>query len=215
MIPESQSETSVARSRAASLAPWQLLAVAVALLCTLSGLALGGFHSGAPPVSAAGPQMDMDEGAVRPSGLVAAEGTAGAPWSQRSQGPGEGVGEGAEAPGGPEDGPGDEPGGGTLWAPLLAKGGLSFFLAFCVGFAARAALKLLCLGVGAAALAIFGLQYAGLLGDFQWDRLASFWESGLAEVRGQVDGLRGFIAGRLPSAASGMIGMLVGFRRPS
>ena len=167
--------------------------------------------------------MDMDEDAVRPSALVAAVGTAGSPWSQRSQGPGQGAGDGAEGLGGPQDGPldgpvdgpGDEPGGGTLWAPLLAKGGLSFFLAFCVGFAARAALKLLCLGVGAAALVIFGLQYAGLLGDFQWDRLASFWESGLAEVRGQVDGLRGFIAGRLPSAASGMLGMLVGFRRPS
>ena len=84
-----------------------------------------------------------------------------------------------------------------------------------MGFAPRAALKLLCLGVGAAALAIIGFKYAGLLGDYQWDLLASSCESGLAEVRGQVDGLRGLIAGRRPSAASGMLGMLVGFRRPS
>ena len=102
-----------------------------------------------------------------------------------------------------------------MWAPLLAKGGLSFFLAFCVGYALRAALKILFLTVGLAALAVFGLQYAGFLGEVQWDRLTEFWDVGVAAAREQADGLQAFITGSLPSAASGTLGIFTGFRRTS
>jgi uncharacterized membrane protein (Fun14 family) len=109
----------------------------------------------------------------------------------------------------------EDPEGPGIWAPLLAKGGLSFFLAFCVGYALRAALKILFLGVGLASLAVFGLQYAGLLGEIQWERLGEFWQVGVAAARDQVDGLQAFITGSLPSAASGTLGMFTGFRRTS
>ena len=118
----------------------------------------------------------------------------------------------AAAAGDPSAPPGDSQGPG-MWAPLLAKGGLSFFLAFCVGYAVRAALKVLFLAVGLASLAVFGRQYAELVGEIQWERLGEFWQVGVAAARDQVDGLQAFITGSLPSAASGTLGMFTGFRR--
>ena len=178
MNPDPQFETTPDEAERPGLAPWQKVALVLALVSTLAGLALGGFGSEPAGVSAASPQVDS----------FAASGADPAP-------------------------PGEEPGSSGIWAPLLAKGGLSFFLAFCVGYAMRAALKILFLTVGLAALAVFGLQYVGFLGDVQWDRLTEFWEVGVAAAKEQVDGIQAFITGSLPSAASGTLGIFTGFRR--
>ena len=170
------------------LAAWQKVALVFALVSTLAGPALGGFGSEPAGVSAAGP-----DGAQQQSPQM----------------------ESFAASGGDPAGPVEEPEARGMWAPLLAKGGLSFFLAFCVGYALRAALKILFLTVGLAALAVFGLQYAGFLGEVQWDRLTEFWDVGVAAAREQADGLQAFITGSLPSAASGTLGIFTGFRRTS
>lgn len=175
---ETQYETDLEGAEKPVLAAWQKVALGVALISTLAGLALGGFGSEAAEVSAASPQANS---------FAAAAGDTSAP-PEASQGPG-------------------------VWAPLLAKGGLSFFLAFCVGYALRAALKILLLAVGLASLSILGLQYAELVGEIQWERLGEFWRVGVAAARDQVDGLQAFITASLPSAASGTLGMFTGFRR--
>lgn len=69
--------------------------------------------------------------------------------------------------------------------------------------------------MGLATLAVFGLQYAGILSEVQWDRLSEFWEVGVAAAREQMDGLQAFVSGKLPSAASGTLGLFTGFRRTS
>lgn len=180
---ESQEETGSDGPEKPGVGVWQKVALVIALISTLAGLALGGFDAEPEGVSAASPQAQSFAAGGAPQGeAVEAEGA--------------------------EEGPG-------LWAPLLAKGGLSFFLAFCVGYAVRAALKMLFLAVGLAALAVFGLQYAGLLGDVEWERLSEFWEVGVTAAKGQMEGLQAFITGSLPSAASASLGAFTGFRRTS
>lgn len=175
---EAESEIAPEEAKQAGLGAWQKVALVVALVSTLGGLALGGFGSESVGASGASPQA---ESFAAGGGVVGASGEA-----QETAG---------------------------MWAPLLAKGGLSFLLAFCVGYAVRVALKVLFLAVGLAALAVFGLQYAGFLGEVQWDRLTEFWEIGVAAAKDQADGFQAFVSGRLPSATSGGLGLLVGFRR--
>ncbi|MEM6675311.1 MAG: FUN14 domain-containing protein [Planctomycetota bacterium] len=99
------------------------------------------------------------------------------------------------------------------WAPLAAKGGLSFFLAFCIGYALRAALKVTMLVIGVGALAFFGLQYVGVIESIDWSRASEYWDDVSAKLGDQVEGFAGFVKGSLPSTASGAVGLVAGFKR--
>lgn len=226
MKTESRSETPPEDPARAVLAAWQRLAVALAVVATLAGLALGGFAGAVDPppdtVSAATPQpRSLVAGTEAPAGSLVGDPKLGDSTAEDSlvwdpEGGRRGIEGGAErtegGSGGGSEG-GSEGVAGGLWAPLLAKGGLSFFLAFCVGYALRAALRMFLLAVGLAALAVFGLQYAGLLGEVRWERLAEFWDVGVAAAREQLEGFSAFVTGSLPSVASGTLGVVTGFRR--
>lgn len=95
----------------------------------------------------------------------------------------------------------------------LAKGGLSFFLAFCVGYALRTFIKGAMLVIGIVALAIFGLQKAGIVGEIDWEVARGYWDDLTAGIGRQFESLKTFVAGSLPSAGSAGLGLLVGFRR--
>lgn len=101
----------------------------------------------------------------------------------------------------------------TLWAPLFAKGGLSFFIAFCIGYALRTFLKGTMLVIGVVALAVFGLQKAGLVDNINWEKAQGYWDSLTANIGEQFESFKTFVSGSLPSAASGSVGLLAGFRR--
>lgn len=77
-----------------------------------------------------------------------------------------------------------------LWAPLFAKGGLSFFVAFCIGFALRTFLKITMLVVGITALAVFGLQSAGIVGEIDWAVAQEYWDGLTENLGAQFAGVR-------------------------
>ena len=101
----------------------------------------------------------------------------------------------------------------SLWAPLFMKGGLSFAVAFAAGFALRTFMKLTMLMFGVVALAIFGLQKAGIVGEIDWSAAEAHWDTLTANVGQQFESFKTFVTGSLPSAGAGTVGLISGFRR--
>jgi len=99
------------------------------------------------------------------------------------------------------------------WAPLAMKGGLSFAVAFAAGYALRTFLKMTIVVAGVVALAIFGLQKAGIVGEVDWSKAQGYWDSLTANVGEQFTSFKTFVTGSLPSAGAGTVGLLSGFRR--
>ncbi len=99
------------------------------------------------------------------------------------------------------------------WAPLAMKGGLSFAVAFAAGYALRTFLKLTIVVAGVVALAIFGLQKAGIVGEIDWSVAQGYWDSLTANVGKQFESFKTFVTGSLPSAGAGSVGLISGFRR--
>jgi uncharacterized membrane protein (Fun14 family) len=100
-----------------------------------------------------------------------------------------------------------------LWAPLFMKGGLSFAVAFAAGFALRTFMKLTLVVMGVVALAIFGLQKAGIVGAIDWSAAEGHWDTLTANVGQQLESFKTFVTGSLPSAGAGTVGLISGFRR--
>lgn len=97
------------------------------------------------------------------------------------------------------------------WSPVLFKTGFSFFIAFTIGFALRSFLQLALVAVGLLALAVFGLQFAGLL-SVDWTAMSDRWDGLLAWLGPQVSSFRAFITGQLPSATTATAGLIAGWR---
>ncbi|MFT5734599.1 MAG: putative membrane protein (Fun14 family) [Planctomycetota bacterium] len=185
--------TEAADGGIASIALWKKAIAVLSLVLGCTGLAMGGADSGdAAARSAGGGNSTMSQKTL---------------ISPNSFGPGTSIGEGAPTSA-TEDSAAK-----TLWAPLLAKGGLSFFVAFCIGYALRTFLKGTMLVIGVVALGVFGLQKAGLVDSINWEKAQGYWDSLTANIGEQFDSLKTFVAGSLPSAASGSVGLLAGFRR--
>lgn len=165
------------------LPTWKKVAFAVALVLGLAGLALTRSLSG--PAEPAAP---------RGSGLDVGPASFGAGGPQL----GAEVAEESEAP---------------LWAPLFMKGGLSFAVAFAAGFALRTFMKMTLVVLGVVALAIFGLQKAGIVGEIDWSAAQGHWDALTANVGAQLQSFKSFVTGSLPSAGAGTVGLISGFRR--
>ena len=186
--PNSEHDSSEDRGGIGAIAGWKKAIVVLSLVLGCVGLAMGGSDGDA-----------ADGGGAR----IASQG--GSDLVQpNSFGVGTPVGGGTSAV---------ESEGKTLWAPLLAKGGLSFFIAFCIGYALRTFLKGTMLVIGVVALAIFGLQKAGIVDNINWEKAQGYWDSLTANVGEQFESLKTFVTGSLPSAGSGGVGLVAGFRR--
>jgi len=178
------------------MAIWKKVVLVLSLVLGVSGafgMAAGGGEASPQDAAAAGAGTG---GAVQPNSL-GADGTflPGQP----------GAGEGAEGESAAPDS--------SLWAPLFAKGGLSFFVAFCIGFALRTFLKITMLVIGVTALAVFGLQSAGIVGEIDWAVAEEYWDGLTENLGAQFAGVREFVTGSLPSAAAAGFGLVTGFRR--
>ncbi len=100
----------------------------------------------------------------------------------------------------------------SSYSPFFVKGGFSFLIAFCVGWALRVFFKISALVVGVVALALFGLQKAGFV-DPNWDAMSGWWDSISGKVMQSTKGMKGFLTGNLPSAGLAGLGLFTGFKR--
>ncbi|MEE2940002.1 MAG: hypothetical protein VX460_06430 [Planctomycetota bacterium] len=214
------------------MAAWKKAVVALSLVLGIVGVASGGASMGDPastsgrgsastslPVSedmAVARGARVDPGAAGASSLTAADPTSTSATSAGGAAEPAGFTAGGSAGGTIIIGDGSTPTApeaAPLWAPVLAKGGLSFFVAFCVGYALRTFLKGTMLVIGVVALAIFGLQKAGILGEIDWAVARGHWDDLTAGIGRQFESLRTFVTGSLPSAGSAGLGLVAGFRR--
>lgn len=97
-------------------------------------------------------------------------------------------------------------------APLAFRMGFSFFVGFAVAFALRSVLTVAVTVIGFAFLVAFGLHYAGLI-DVSWEAIAGRFETLQAWLWGQVESVRAFAKGVLPSATAATLGLFAGWRR--
>lgn len=98
------------------------------------------------------------------------------------------------------------------WSPFFLKGGFSFFVAFCVGYAMRVWLKVSFLLVGTFFVGVFALSYLGAL-DVNWETIQGWYDSAAAKVSGEASDFKTFLTGSLPQAGLAGLGLVTGFKR--
>ncbi len=98
------------------------------------------------------------------------------------------------------------------WSPVIFRLGFSFFVGFVIAYALRTFLKIALLAAGVLILALFGLQYAGLI-DVNWGAIEGRYDGIIAWLKDQSGDMTQFIQGYLPSTASAALGFVVGWRR--
>ena len=98
------------------------------------------------------------------------------------------------------------------WYPAVFRLGFSFFVGFCIAYALRAFFKVSLAAIGVILLALFGLQYAGVV-QVDWSAMGRHYDGVVGWLAGQFSGFKNFVTGYLPSAASAGVGLFAGFRR--
>jgi uncharacterized membrane protein (Fun14 family) len=99
------------------------------------------------------------------------------------------------------------------WAPSLVRGGFSFFVAFCIGYALRTFAKISFLVLGAVFLTLASLSHFGFI-EVHWDRIETQFDSIVRTFRSDSNGgLGSFLQANLPSGVMGSLGVVAGLRR--
>ena len=98
------------------------------------------------------------------------------------------------------------------WSPALVKGGLSFFVGFCLGCLLRVFFKISAVIIALVLLSIFGLSYAGII-DMDWTVLEGHYETVAAKIGQEFSQFKTFITGTLPSAGLASLGVFTGVKR--
>ena len=113
---------------------------------------------------------------------------------------------------------GEEPppvGGGPFldeWSPTMVKGGLSFFVAFWIGYSIRVFAKICGLFVGLFCVGMLGLQQLGWV-TVEWSVAQAQFSSLPDLIATQFEGFKIFLQGSLPSAAMASLGLFTGLRK--
>ena len=182
-----------------SFPTWKKIVIGASSLVLLAGVGLAGYEQ------LAGPSARSGEQGVAPRNVGTGE--RGSLVGRSEFLPGEGA--GGSSP------PGDatlEGEGGASYSPSLLKGGLSFFVGFCCGYAARAFLKVSAIVAGVVLLAIFGLSYAGWL-TVEWSVMETQFNNLFTSLKGQAADFQAFITGSLPSAGMAGLGLFTGVKK--
>ncbi len=97
-------------------------------------------------------------------------------------------------------------------SPAVFRAGFSFFVGFAIAFALRQFVKVSVVALGLFFLALFGLQYAGLI-EVKWGVLEERYEAAGGWLASEFDSFRSFMTGYLPSAALATAGFAAGFAK--
>ena len=98
------------------------------------------------------------------------------------------------------------------WSPFFLKGGFSFFIAFCVGYAMRVWLKVSFLVIGTFLTGVFLLSYFHAI-DVNWETLQGWYDRLAGKVGQEASDFRTFLTGSLPQAGLASLGLVTGFKR--
>lgn len=110
----------------------------------------------------------------------------------------------------PADGAAEASGLGA-WSPFLVKGGFSFVVGFCLGYALRAFFKISAIALGVIFLALFALQHFEIV-TIDWSAFEKVYDDGVARLSGEFESLKATMNGSLPSAALAGLGLFTGFK---
>lgn len=102
----------------------------------------------------------------------------------------------------------------TLWPKAVFKVGFSFFIGFVAAFALRMFLKVALLAAGFMALALFGLQYVGLV-EVKWGAMEERYNTASTWIQQEFSSISSFLTGYLPASGAGLAGIYAGMRRKS
>jgi uncharacterized membrane protein (Fun14 family) len=177
-----------------SLAKWQVVLVVVSIIVAASGLGLMVYQAMSAdetPV-ATEPTRSTTPGTNAPSGFAPAENEPDAPATSDAQSDTDRLIDSASG--------------------AVFRLGFGFFAGFAIGYAVRAFVKASLIVVGIGLLALFGLQYAGLI-TVDWERVSGGFETFGSWATAQTKDFANFITGYLPSAGAGLAGAFVGLRR--
>lgn len=199
---------SSAASRSGSLRSiprWKQVLLTVAGFVTLAGLGLQGYgfmrgekeSESAQQRNVASSQKDGDD----KSDLLGAE-TAFLPWDGGEQ----------RLPPGDTEASVEERRGPQDWSPVLVRSGFSFLVAFCLGYVFRVFAKLSTAVLGLYLAGLFWMSYVGFV-EVHWDAIQSWFDTAVAGLKEQSEGLQHFVAGSLPTAGSAALGFFTGYKK--
>ena len=98
------------------------------------------------------------------------------------------------------------------WSPLLTKLGFSFVVGFSIGYVLLIFLRTTAFLAGLVLLALFGLQYLGVL-YLNWQNIEMSYQSILSWVLPRAENFRDFITHNLSSSGMAAMGILTGLTR--
>ena len=98
------------------------------------------------------------------------------------------------------------------WSPLLTKLGFSFVVGFSIGYVLLIFLRTTAFIAGLVILALFGLQYLGVL-YVNWNNIETSYNSVLGWILPQAENFRDFITSNLSSSGMTAMGILTGLTR--
>lgn len=99
-----------------------------------------------------------------------------------------------------------------VWSPAIFRTGFGFFLAFAVGYAIRSLMKITLVAIGLFALALFGLDYAGIV-EIRWAMMQSHSDEVGSWLGQQVSSFQAFVTGYLPATGASIAGLAAGLNR--
>lgn len=168
------------------LARWKAVLLAFALIVGLIGLGLGALVEDDTSLQWSESTIDASPSAAVPDSFAAKRTT----------------------PAEPAPAPGIDLGD---WSNLLTKLGFSFLIGFAIAYALSLVFRLAMLATGLLALALFGLEYAGIV-TVQWGVLSAYWNELVVWLEPASADFRAFITGNLPAGGMAALGMLTGAR---
>ncbi len=167
-----------------SLPAWKIALAVVSLVCVAAGFGLRVMSEGASSSEGMGAGEDASDQA-----LVEGQGGSGS----------SGILRGSDATS-------------SDYSQLLVKGGFSFFVAFCVGYALRTFFKISLVALGFLFLVLFALSYFKLI-QVDWNLLEQRYDQLGARLTEQLQAFKSFIEGSLPAAGLAAVGLVIGFKR--